>query len=56
MADPGEGPGGPAPLIFRPNCGPKVKKIFLETGDPEHAIALVQLNGFLSLLAKKLVF
>ena len=24
-ADPGEGPGGPAPLIFRPNRGPEAE-------------------------------
>ena len=26
VADPGEGPGGPAPLIFKPNLGPKGRK------------------------------
>ena len=36
VADPGEGPGGPAPppspsLIFRPNWGPKGRKKILET-------------------------
>ena len=34
MADPGEGPGGAAPLIFRPNWGSKGRKLFLETGPP----------------------
>ena len=32
MADPGEGPGGPGPLIFRPNGGPKL--IFWRPGSP----------------------
>ena len=35
--DPGEGPGGggvPAPLIFRPNLGPKVRKNLFETTRP----------------------
>ena len=27
-ADPGEGPGGPAPLIFRPNRGPEAEFFF----------------------------
>ena len=27
-ADPGEGPGGWPPLMFRPNCGPKGQKNF----------------------------
>ena len=29
-ADPGEGPGGPAPLIFRPNRGPEAEFFFLQ--------------------------
>ena len=28
VADPGEGPGGPGPLIFRPKWGPKGRKKF----------------------------
>ena len=32
VADPGEAPEGPAPLIFRPNWGPKGRKnVYLET-------------------------
>ena len=35
VADPGEGPGGGLPLIFRPNWGPKGQKFFfLETVPP----------------------
>ena len=35
VADSEEGPGGPPPLIFRPNWGPKGrKKSFLETATP----------------------
>ena len=35
VADPGEGPGGGLPLIFRPNRGPKGPKFFfLETVPP----------------------
>ena len=34
VADPGEGPGGPAPLMFGPNSGPKGRKIFLGDGPP----------------------
>ena len=32
VADPGEGPGGPTPLIFRPNGSPKGRKFFLRGG------------------------
>ena len=31
VADPGKEPGGPTPLIFRPNLGPKCRKNFFET-------------------------
>ena len=34
VADPGEGPGGPAPLISRLNWGSKGRKLFLETPPP----------------------
>ena len=34
VADPGEGPGGPARLVFRPKGRPKGRKKFLETGPP----------------------
>ena len=35
MADPGEVPGGPlAPLIFRPNWGPKKKILFWDRPPP----------------------
>ena len=35
VADPGEGPGGPAPRIFGPNCGPRGrKKFFLDRSTP----------------------
>ena len=31
VADPGEGPGGRPPLIFRPNWGQKSREFFFET-------------------------
>ena len=31
LADPGEGPGRPAPLVFGPNWGPRGRKMFFET-------------------------
>ena len=34
VADPGEGPGGPAPLISRLNWGSKGRKLFLEDPPP----------------------
>ena len=34
VANPGEGSGGPSPLIFRPNWGPKGKKIFWRPPPP----------------------
>ena len=34
VADPGEGPGRPARLVFRPKGRPKGRKKFLETGPP----------------------
>ena len=34
MEDPGEGPGPPAPPIFRPNGDPMDRKTFLETAAP----------------------
>ena len=35
VADPGEGPGGPALRIFGPNCGPRGrKKFFFDRSTP----------------------
>ena len=39
MADPGEGPGGRGPLIFRSNWGPMGrKKFFLDRAPPYHRV------------------
>ena len=34
VADPGEGPGGPPPGIFGPNCGPRGRKKFFFSTAP----------------------
>ena len=60
MDDSGRSSGGAwkglLPLFLDQTAARNSKKFFWRPETPEHAIALVQLNGFLSLLAKKLVF